>query len=183
MTGLVEQMVTLSRLDESSELEMSDFSLSDAVRETAEAYAAVAERNSQELVIDVREGIAFRGDERKIRQMVGLLVENATKYATAPDGHGEKTAEKEFGGAVIKVTFSAKGKKNKITVWNTVSGMEAGNKDQFFERFYRPDESRNSKKGGSGIGLSIVKSIAEAHKGKVSASSADGKSIQFDVVI
>ena len=183
MTGLVEQMVTLSRLDESSELEMSDFSLSDAVRETAEAYAAVAERNSQELVIDVREGIAFRGDERKIRQMVGLLVENATKYATAPDGHGEKTAEKESGGAVIKVRLSAKGKKNKITVWNTVSGMEAGNKDQFFERFYRPDESRNSKKGGSGIGLSIVKSIAEAHKGKVSASSADGKSIQFDVVI
>ena len=54
---------------------------------------------------------------------------------------------------------------------------------RFFERFYRPDESRNSKKGGSGIGLSIVKSIAEAHKGKVSASSADGKSIQFDVVI
>lgn len=174
MTGLVEQMVTLSRLDENSELEMVDFSLSDAVSDTAQAYEPVAERNGQELVLDVAEGINYKGDEGKIRQMVGLLVENATKYSTPAEGE-EK--------AVIKVSLAPKGKKKLITVWNTVKDMEAGNKDQFFERFYRPDESRNSKKGGSGIGLSIVKSVAEAHKGKVNAVSKDGKSIQFEVLL
>ncbi len=174
MTGLVEQMVTLSRLDESGELEMTDFSLSDAVRETAEAYLPVAERNNQEFVTDVKESIGYHGDEKKIRQMVGLLIENATKYAAVPED-GEK--------GIIKIGLGRKGKKNRITVWNTTETMEAGNKDQLFERFYRPDESRNSKKGGSGIGLSIVKSIAEAHKGKVSAVSSDGKSIQFEVIL
>ena len=174
MTGLVEQMVTLSRLDESSELEMADFSLSDAVRETAEAYLPVTERNNQEFVMDVKEGIRYHGDEKKIRQMIGLLIENATKYTVAPEGSEKGT---------IKVSLQGKGKKNRITVWNTTEAMEAGSKEQLFERFYRPDESRNSKKGGSGIGLSIVKSIAEAHKGKVSATSPDGKSMQFEVIL
>ena len=174
MTSLVEQMVTLSRLDESSELEMADFSLSDAVRETAEAYLPVTERNNQEYIIDVKEGIRYHGDEKKIRQMVGLLIENATKYTAVPEGCEKGT---------IKVSLQGKGKKNKITVWNTTEAMEAGNKEQLFERFYRPDESRNSKKGGSGIGLSIVKSIADAHKGKVSAASPDGKSMQFEVIL
>lgn len=173
MSGLVEQMVTLSRLDESSELEMLDFSLSEAVSDTARAYSAVAERNGQELVLDVKDGINIKGDEKKIRQMVGLLVENATKYSSAPEG--EKP--------VIRVSLEQKGKKKLITVWNTVKEMEAGNKDRYFERFYRPDESRNSKQGGSGIGLSIVKSVAEAHKGKVGAVSKDGKSIQFEVLL
>ena len=173
MSGLVEQMVTLSRLDESSELEMADFSLSEAVSDTARAYGAVAERNGQELVLDIKDDIHFKGDEKKIRQMVGLLVENATKYSSAPEG--EKP--------VIKVSLSVKGRKKLITVWNTVKDMEEGSKDRYFERFYRPDESRNSKQGGSGIGLSIVKSVAEAHKGKVSAVCKDGKSIQFEVLL
>lgn len=173
MTGMVEQMVTLSRLDESNELSMTDFSLSDAVSDTAEAYIAVAEKNGQELVLNIEEGIRFHGDEGKIRQMVGLLLDNAAKYAESPEGKN----------SVIKLSLQKKGKKNQIIVWNTLKETQPGNKNQLFERFYRPDESRNSKKGGSGIGLAIVKSIAEAHKGKVSAFSADTKSIEFEVLI
>jgi hypothetical protein len=52
---------------------------------------------------------------------------------------------------------------NEIGVALGVSGMQPGKKDELFERFYRPDESRNSKKGGSGIGLSIVEAIMKAH--------------------
>ena len=192
MNGLVEQMVTLSRLDESTELVMQEFALSDAISETAEAYIPVAERNGQELILDIEEGIRFTGDEGKIRQMMGLLLDNATKYATCPDGYetdntGNKKEDSEGSSAEnksrIKVTLKKHGKKNSLTVWNTVRSTEPGNKDQLFERFYRPDESRNSKKGGSGIGLAIVKSVAEAHKGKVTAYSEDGKSIAFDVIL
>ena len=196
MNGLVEQMVTLSRLDESTELVMQEFALSDAISETAEAYIPVAERNGQELILDIEEGIRFTGDEGKIRQMMGLLLDNATKYATCPDGYetdntGNKKEDSDANAegssaeskCRIKVTLKKHGKKNSLTVWNTVSSTEPGNKDQLFERFYRPDESRNSKKGGSGIGLAIVKSVAEAHKGKVTAYSEDGKSIAFDVIL
>ncbi len=174
MSGLVEQMVTLSRLDESKSLEMNDFSLSDAILDTAQAYLPVAERNAQEMTLDIPEEIIYKGDEKQIRQMVGLLVENATKYTLPPKGEDKGR---------ILVKLSLKGKKKIITVWNTVEETQIGSKERYFERFYRPDESRNSKQGGSGIGLSIVKSIAEAHKGKVSAESSDGKSIQFEVTL
>ena len=56
-----------------------------------------------------------------------------------------------------------------------------GNMDILFERFYRLDSSRNSKTGGSGIGLSIVKSIVDAHKGSINAKAIKGESIEFEI--
>ena len=54
---------------------------------------------------------------------------------------------------------------------------------RLFDRFYRADDSRNSKTGGSGIGLSVAKEIVEAHGGSITAFSKDGKSIDFDVLL
>ncbi len=179
MVGLVEQMVTLSRMDEQKDLVCEKFSLSDAVKETAELYHPVAESSGKDFALDIEEGITFCGDEKKIRQMVGLLLDNSMKYASV--------AEKEDSqdGAVkprIELSLKQKGKKIVFKVWNTVSSMEIGDQSILFERFYRPDSSRNSKQGGSGIGLSIVKSIVEAHKGKITAGSKDGKSIEFKAI-
>ncbi|MBO5985637.1 MAG: ATP-binding protein [Lachnospiraceae bacterium] len=109
----------------------------------------------------------MNGDEKQIRQMTGLLLDNAMKYA-----------ERE-----IKLSLRQKGKKAELILWNTAEDLPAGNHDELFERFYRPDSSRNSKTGGSGIGLSIVKSIVEAHHGKISAVSKDGKSVEFKAVL
>ena len=53
--------------------------------------------------------------------------------------------------------------------------------DILFERFYRLDSSRNSKTGGSGIGLSIVKTIVDAHKGTINAKAIKGESIEFEI--
>jgi len=172
MSGLVEQMVTLSRMDESDKLTMSRFDLSEAVKDTAEGYFAVAQQNNQKFTTEIEDEIALNGDEAKIRQMVGLLLDNAVKYACVPEGEDLEKAE-------IRLSLKKKGRKAYLKLYNTTDQVEAGNQDILFERFYRPDASRNSKKGGSGIGLSIVKSIVEAHKGKITAFSKDGKSIQF----
>lgn len=51
------------------------------------------------------------------------------------------------------------------------------------ERFYRPDEARNSAKGGHGIGLSVAKAIVDAHKGRITARSSDGKSFQITITL
>ena len=101
--------------------------------------------------------------------MVSLLVDNAVKYSS------EK--------GKIKVDLVQRGRRFYLTVWNTVEEIPQGNLDVLFERFYRLDSSRNSETGGSGIGLSIVKSIAELHKGKVSAGSVDGKSLEVTVIL
>lgn len=167
--ALVEQMVTLSRMDEENSLQSEKFSLSEAVTETAELFKTMTDNVEKQLEIAVGGEYTYCGDEKLIRQLVSLLVDNAVKYSS------EK--------GTIKVALQQKGRHYYLTVWNTVEEIQKGNLDILFERFYRLDSSRNSKTGGSGIGLSIVKSIAEAHRGKVQAKSEDGKSLEITVIL
>ena len=168
--ALVEQMVTLSRMDEEDNCRVMEmFSLSEAVSETAEFFKTLADSQKKQLEITVAGDYTYWGEEKKIRQMVSLLVDNAVKYSS------EK--------GKIKVDLVQRGRRFYLTVWNTVEEIPQGNLDVLFERFYRLDSSRNSETGGSGIGLSIVKSIAELHKGKVSAGSVDGKSLEVTVIL
>lgn len=201
MSGLVEQMVTLSRMEEETAVLKVQFSLSDAVRETAELFLPVAERSQKSLALDIGEGISCVGDEKLLRQLICLLLDNAVKYAApsgtkTPDAAGTPSgvtpsvatpsAAKTSGAdgqPEIRLSLKKRGKKAEICLWNLADNLEQGNQDVLFERFYRPDSSRNSAKGGSGIGLSIAKSIVEIHKGKITAVSKDGKSIEFRAVI
>jgi signal transduction histidine kinase len=64
-----------------------------------------------------------------------------------------------------------------------VDNITPGRHDEFFERFYRSDASRNQKTGGHGIGLSVAHAIVMAHKGKISAKSEDGHSLSIHVTL
>ena len=102
-----------------------------------------------------------------MRQLVSILLDNAVKYS---DEEG-----------TINLSAMAKGRKCVLRVENPAAGMEPGNQDVLFERFYRRDASRNSETGGSGIGLSIAKAITEAHSGKIHAHSGDGRQLTVTV--
>lgn len=172
LSNLIEKLVFLSRMDEENQqyLNMTDFDLSQAISEVADGFEGIAAASGKELSCNVEEGIVFHGDEGTLRQMISLLLDNAFKYAS------------EGGCVSLSVTTREQGK-NKILIeqTNPVDEIEKGNLDVLFERFYRPDESRNSEKGGHGIGLSVVRAIVLAHKGEVHADSPDGKSIRFVV--
>lgn len=168
LTALTEKLVFLSRMDEdSTRLEMLEFNISDAILDTAMPFETVAESKGKTLDISVAPDINYTGSETNIRQMVSLLLDNAIKYSS------------ENGS--IRLNFSTNGKLKTLSVWNTVDEIETGKLDYLFERFYRIDKSRNSKTGGFGIGLSVVQAIVQAHNGKVSAKSEDGKSIEFTI--
>ena len=168
LTALTEKLVFLSRMDEdSTRLEMLEFNISDAILDTAMPFETVAESKGKTLDISVAPDINYTGSETNIRQMVSLLLDNAIKYSS------------ENGS--IRLNFSTTGKLKILSVWNTVDEIETGKLDYLFERFYRIDKSRNSKTGGFGIGLSVVQAIVQAHNGKVSAKSEDGKSIEFTI--
>ena len=170
LTSLTEKLVFLSRMDENPDrLEKIEFSLSDAVYDTADAFQAVAKTREKQFETDITDGILYTGDEKSIRQMISLLLDNAMKYSS---DHGS-----------IRLTLKTSGKNRILTVWNTVDEIEKGSLNVLFERFYRMDASHNTKTGGFGIGLSVVYAIAAAHKGKISAKSEDGKSIIFTVVL
>lgn len=166
LKDLVNSLVTLSKMDEEdSPLNVKEFNISDAVRETAESFSDFAEQSGHALEIDISPDISYSGDEYSIRQLCSILIDNSVKYASD--------------GTPIKFSLK-KGKKGVvITNENEADNIDVSELDKLFDRFYRADKSRNSQTGGFGIGLSIARSICEAHHGSIEAVSSDGKSIKF----
>jgi signal transduction histidine kinase len=165
---LVRNLLTLSKMEEGKiELVFTDFDISKAVLEITEPFKAIGEAQNKKFLMEIEPGIIFHGDQGSIHQLVSTLVDNAMKYS---DEKG-----------TIKITLSSSKKGIKLQVYNTVEELNIDNLDKLFDRFYRADSSRSRETGGYGIGLSIAKSIAEAHHGRISAKSEDGKSICFTV--
>lgn len=204
LTSLTEKLVFLSRMDEeATKLEMLEFSLTDAILDTAEPFKTVARTKGKKLTIDVTDGILYTGDEKTIRQLVSILLDNAMKYSRCSNASFEKgninkknlnkTTQTQNDCVTtinpapeIEISMKPSGRKRIITVWNTVdetANIKKGRQDILFERFYRTDTSHNSKTGGFGIGLSAAYAIVKAHKGKITAESKDGRSIKFTIVL
>lgn len=204
LTSLTEKLVFLSRMDEeATKLEMLEFSLTDAILDTAEPFKTVARTKGKKLTIDVTDGILYTGDEKTIRQLVSILLDNAMKYSRCSNASFEKgninkknlnkTTQTQNDCVTtinpapeIEISMKPSGRNRIITVWNTVdetANIKKGRQDILFERFYRTDTSHNSKTGGFGIGLSAAYAIVKAHKGKITAESKDGRSIKFTIVL
>ena len=167
LNGLIGNLISLTKLDESDDLDKMDFSFSDVLNDCitdVKDYALSLDKN---IVTDIEDGISFKGNEKLIRQVIGILLDNAIKYAKENSD--------------INVRLTKQNKKIVFTVENEADNLEIKNYNVLFERFYRADSSRNSKTGGYGIGLSIAQSIVLKHKGKISADSFDGEKIVFTV--
>jgi signal transduction histidine kinase len=168
LTSLTDKLVFLSRMEEANvKLDMQQFNLSDVLDEMCRSYSSVAISRGYNLELDIEENVTFCGNEQMIRQAIALLMDNAVKY-TSENGN-------------IKITLKRKSKGCTVIFKNDVQNIEKGNCNNLFERFYRGDKSRNSETGGNGIGLSVVKAIIEAHRGKINATSQDGKSLEFNI--
>ena len=163
LTSLVNSLVTLSRMDEEeSPLKKEPFPISDAVWETAESFTELAASAGHPLTVQVTEGLVCCGDEYAVRQLTSILLDNAVKYA-APGSPITLTLEKSRRGVVLRTA-------------NRCEDAAHIDTAKLFDRFYRADPSRTA--GGFGIGLSIARSIAEGHRGSISAA-VDGDTITF----
>ena len=168
LSELTEKLVFLAKMDEErNTFVMTEFSLSKLAQEIAEGFNGMAKAQNKKYTVSIDSDIGVKADEKAIKQLLSILIENAFKYS---DREGN-----------IAVTVKKNGKYKEIEVRNTADNLKKGDLSILFERFYRLDSSRNSNTGGSGIGLSIAKAIAEAHKGKIKAYSLDGKEIVLKV--
>ncbi len=168
MDTLVRNLVSLSKLDETAnESEHVTFNVSEAVLDTALNFEPLAKSRNLRFTLDVAPDLTLKGSEGEIRQLVSLLCDNALKYTN--DG-GE-----------IRLSLYKNGKTLCLDAYNTCESIEKDKLPHLFDRFYRADKSRARETGGYGIGLSIAKAIVERHKGKISASSQDGRSILFRI--
>lgn len=168
LSELTERLVFLARMDEGpATLEMGEVRLSDVVEAAVELYRPVAESRGKRLSADIAPDAMCRGDRVALSQLMELLLDNATRYASY--------------GSVIDVRLSQRGRQREIEVSNACEVMPEGDLERLFERFYREDTSRSSQTGGSGVGLSVARAIAEAHGGTVRASRHGGDTIVFTV--
>lgn len=168
LSELTEKLVFLAKMDEErNTFVMTEFSLSKLAQEITEGFNGMAKAQNKKYTVSIDSDIGVKADEKAIKQLLSILIENAFKYS---DREGN-----------IAVTVKKNGKYKEIEVRNTADNLKKGDLSILFERFYRLDSSRNSNTGGSGIGLSIAKAIAEAHKGKIKAYSLDGKEIVLKV--
>lgn len=172
LTALTERLVFLARMDEGSAgFTMASIDLSEAVDKAAAPFKSVAVSRGKRLSTSIATDVWAHADAAAVAQVVELLLDNATRYASE--------------GSVIELSLRAvsrgKGKGTaELVVSNAVDELPEGDLDRLFDRFYRVDVSRSSKTGGSGVGLSVVRAIAEAHGGAASVCG-HGNQITFTV--
>ncbi|MEO1514353.1 MAG: ATP-binding protein [Bacteroidota bacterium] len=165
---IVLDLEAISRLEAGElMLEMQDFDIFELAMEIFEDLELVAKENGVKLLIKNGASDHFRvkADRENIRQVLTNLLTNSIKYGRE-DGH-------------TKVAFYDMDKNILVEVADNGIGISEEHLNRVFDRFYRVDKSRSRTQGGSGLGLSIVKHIIEAHKQTVNVRSAPGVGSTF----
>ena len=167
LTGLTNDLIYLSRMEEEQpKLQLIDFPLSDVAEEMAQSFRALAKSQEKEFSLRIQPMLSCTGDEKAIRQLLSILLDNALKYSPA--------------GGRLELALEKQGRTLLLSVSNTsAQPIEQDKLPHLFDRFYRTDQSRSSQTGGYGLGLSIAKSIVLAHKGRIRAESPDGRTVTF----
>ncbi len=167
MSGLVESLLTLTRMDEIGNLSLKDQDISELASAVVKD-AAVA--NPQ-----VRFTSKFTSSEKaridvdRIKQVLTNLVNNAGRFAPQ--------------GSEVLVTVSQSEKNHRIEVIDHGEGVPESMRSKVFDRFFRADNSRNRETGGSGLGLAIAHSIVSAHSGKIWIEETKGGGATFIIEI
>ena len=164
MDHLINELTFYSKIDTNRiPYTFSKLNVEDYFSDCAEELGLEMETRGIELVYAnyVEKGVQVIADGEQIRRVIHNIVSNAIKYMEKPKG-------------IIQLRVKDVGDFIQVEIEDNGKGIAAKDLPYIFDRFYMTDVSRNSSKGGSGIGLSIVKKIMEDHGGKVWATSRLG---------
>ena len=167
LNRMSEKLLSLSRVEHQEEVDCEIINMRPTVERAVRMLRGIAKRNEISIVTD------FSGDapvlilEDDLYQIAFNLVENGIKY-NVPGGTLYVSLLREDENAVLKVT-------------DTGVGIPPESIGHIFERFYRVDKARSRKTGGSGLGLSIVRSIVERNGGTITVESSIGHGTTFTV--
>jgi len=167
---IIDDLLSLSRLEK--EVDRGDVKLADgsvcAVLEAAiKTCAERAEARNVSVTLDCDSEATARINPNLLEQALVNLLDNAIKYSDA--------------GSCVLLTAGPSGGEMVIKVTDQGCGIPKESLTRIFERFYRVDKGRSRGKGGSGLGLSIVKHIANAHQGRVEVKSSPGTGSTFSL--
>ncbi len=166
MLTLIDDIIRLSQLDESSEVEESTLRINDAVKEAIISLKESASKKN--IKIDTQLDDAFiKANNRLIYEIVYNLIDNAIRYSN------DDTS--------ILVSTYSKNHLSYVTVQDHGIGIPLEDQNRIFERFYRVDKSHSRATGGTGLGLSIVKHAVKISHGTIHLESEVGKGSTFTV--
>ncbi len=148
-------------------LEVQSVPLLDIVNDVVDLYRYVAEGKDIVIDVHVEDQVFITADPVRMRQVLGNLLDNAVKY-TSNGGRVDITADRTGEGMIIRVK-------------DTGTGIPPGEIPKIWDRLYRLDQSRSQK--GLGLGLSLVRAVIKAHKGKVDVQSELGKGSTFTIFL
>ena len=167
---LLKNLLTLARMDKGTvKAQLRDMDLSQAVLSVALPFESTAFEAGKRFEIDVPDGIRCQGDEQMLQQLTVILLSNALKYS---EEHGR-----------IALSLEQKGRSCELRVCNDGAGISPEDQKRIFDRFYRADTSHNRETEGFGLGLSIAKTIVDAHHGTIRVSSEPDAETIFTVII
>jgi two-component system OmpR family sensor kinase len=169
---LVEDLLTLARLDQPRPLNLAPVDLLTLAADAVQDARMVAP--GRPIDLSVAPGAAFLvdGDESRLRQVIGNLVNNALTHTPPDTPVRVKIASGKLDHGTPAVV---------LDVEDDGPGMERDQAQRVFERFYRADQARNRASGGTGLGLAIVSGLVAAHGGTVSVRTAPGEGADFQV--
>jgi signal transduction histidine kinase len=168
LAEIVEGLLALSRLDSGeSQGAWVRFDLAELVATTADQMSLLAEDKHIAVVCEGSSRVLIEGDQARLKQVIVNLLDNAIKY-TPNGGRIKLRIAQEDGYAVLDVADDG-------------IGIPPEALPHVFKRFFRVDGSRSRDQGGAGLGLSIVKSICDAHGARVEVSSTPGQGSRFRI--
>lgn len=165
---LFKDLMTLQRYESDSYfIEKKPFDIQIVLESIEEIFKNRAAEKNLELNID-KKSVTVYADPNKIEQVLENLVSNAIKYTS--EGY-------------VNVSLAESDDHLKIEVSDSGIGISKNHLARLFDRFYRTDKARSRDKGGTGLGLAVVKSILTAHGSKIHVESQPGKGSRFWFVI
>ncbi len=168
VSGMLDALMDIAEAETGTmPLHREPLEIATLVDEVADLYADVAEEKGLRLVAEVAPGLEVAADRTRLRQALANLVDNAVKYTPA-------------GGQVV-VSAAAEGNRVSLRVSDTGPGIPEADLPHIWERLYRGDKSRHER--GLGLGLSLVRAIARAHGGDVTAESPAGAGATFTLTL
>lgn len=165
MSTLVDDMLLIARLDQGRPLELRPVDLQAIARDAAADARAVAPQ--REITLDATRPVVVRGDDTRLRQVVGNLVRNALVHTPSR--------------SPIEIAVTTQNGSAHLQVADHGPGLRPGDRERIFEPFYRADPSRSRDSGGAGLGLSIVQAVVAAHGGHVTVRETSDGGATFDV--
>ncbi|GIM29536.1 two-component sensor histidine kinase [Clostridium polyendosporum] len=172
LTKLVNDLLMLTKLEQQAPVEMLTEDLNSIIKEVYPQLQIIA--GERKIKLELKESTLILANRNQVKQVIFNLVQNAIQHTDEKDG-------------VITILLDCIDKSSGnfavLKIKDNGSGIPQKDLNEIFDRFFRSESHRSRKYGGYGLGLSIVKSIIDAHNGEIEVSSELGRGTTFTVYL